>query len=91
MAFGLPVVATRVGSLPEIVTHGETGLLLREGDAEELARILELLIQNPWLRAAMGETGRKRFLERFSVSRTAAQLKQVYREALGDAGRRGRK
>ena len=53
-AFGKPVVATRVGALPDIVEDGETGLLVEPGDADALARAIEELLENPDRRRKMG-------------------------------------
>ena len=47
MAMGKPVIASRTGGLPEVVVHGETGLLVRCGDVEELQRALRLLMSDP--------------------------------------------
>jgi len=59
MAAGLPVVATRVGGVPEIVEDGVTGLLVPPGDTEALARAIALLTTDPSLRASMGRAGRE--------------------------------
>lgn len=59
MASGLPVCASRVGGLQEIVVHEETGLLFRRGDAAELAACLERLLDDGEARRAMGRTARQ--------------------------------
>jgi len=59
MAAGLPVIATRVGGVPEIVEDGVTGLLVPPGDTEALARAIALLTTDPSLRASMGQAGRE--------------------------------
>jgi glycosyltransferase involved in cell wall biosynthesis len=56
MAAGLPVIATRVGGIPEIISDGETGLLVSPGDATQLAGAIEFLADNPDARARMGRT-----------------------------------
>jgi glycosyltransferase involved in cell wall biosynthesis len=64
MATGLPVVASRVGGVPEQVSHGETGLLVEPGDPERLAGALGSLATDPALRLRLGAAGRER-AERF--------------------------
>lgn len=56
MSYGLPVVATRVGGVPEVVEHGTTGFLVQPGNAEELARHIELLVRDDALRARMSDS-----------------------------------
>jgi glycosyltransferase involved in cell wall biosynthesis len=90
MAAGLAVVASRVGGVPEIVADGVTGLLVRAGDAEDLARALAEVLARPEERRAMGEAGRTRARERFSTAAWVARLEAVYDEALvSRAGERG--
>jgi glycosyltransferase involved in cell wall biosynthesis len=67
MAAGLPVVASRVGGIPELVTHGETGLLVPPGDAGALAGALDLLAADGQERARLGANARRRVLERFDL------------------------
>jgi glycosyltransferase involved in cell wall biosynthesis len=66
MAASLPVVASRIGGLPFTVADGATGLLCEPGDPDDLARKLEMLIDDPELRARMGTAGRRRFEEHYS-------------------------
>jgi glycosyltransferase involved in cell wall biosynthesis len=78
LASGKPVVGTRVGAIPELVRHGETGLLVERRNPQDLAaRILELL-SDPQLRARMGEAGRKLALEEFDQEANVARLMQLY-------------
>ena len=69
MAAGLPVVATRVGGVPELVADGETGLLVPAADPTALAQALRTLIEDADLRRRMGATGRERARERFDLPR----------------------
>lgn len=80
MSAGLPVVASRVGGVPEVVEEGSTALLVPPGDQRQLADALERLARDPALRAALGAAGRRRSLQ-FSWDRIAPQIRQVYREA----------
>ncbi|HET9323356.1 MAG TPA: glycosyltransferase family 4 protein [Gaiellaceae bacterium] len=67
MAAGLPVVASRVGGVPELVVEGKTGLLVDPGDPGGLAEALRRLVQDPALRRRLGEAGRARVEQRFDV------------------------
>ena len=67
MAAGLPVVASRVGGVPEQVVDGETGLLVDPGDPKPLAAALERLTGDPALRRRLGAAGRVRAEERFDL------------------------
>jgi glycosyltransferase involved in cell wall biosynthesis len=69
MAAGRPVVATNVGSLPAMVEHGRTGLLVPKGDTEAIAAALVQVLAAPDRGAAMGAAGRARVLERFPLER----------------------
>jgi glycosyltransferase involved in cell wall biosynthesis len=67
MAAGLPVVAARVGGVPELIVEGETGLLVPPGDVEALAEALGRLVGQPELRCRYGHAARKRAEERFDL------------------------
>ncbi len=77
MAAGLPVVSTRLAGIPEMVTHGETGLLVGERDPEALAGALESLLRDPALAGRMGACGKAAAAERFAVQTTVAQLRAL--------------
>lgn len=81
-SLGLPVVACRSGGIPEIVDHGETGLLVPTGDADALAASILQLAHDPALRARLGGQAKKAVRE-FDVSRTVEQHVALYRELLG--------
>jgi glycosyltransferase involved in cell wall biosynthesis len=84
MAAGVPVVATRVGGIPEIVAHDETGLLLdAPTNPKTLAHALWPLLTDPNLRAAMGARARERYRHGFTAERWAERLLALYREAIG--------
>jgi glycosyltransferase involved in cell wall biosynthesis len=78
MAAGLPVVATAVGGIPEVVVEGETGFLVSPGDVASLAERLTRLTRAPELRAGMGMRGRARALSQFSAERETAQITAAY-------------
>jgi len=72
-ALGLPVVASRVGGIPEIITDGTTGVLVEPDNEVELARSLHAVLTSPAAARAMGERLRNRVLEHFTWSSTHAQ------------------
>jgi glycosyltransferase involved in cell wall biosynthesis len=78
MGNGVPVVATNVGGVPEIVSHGENGFLAEAGDVDSVASSVLSLIENPELRMRMGIFGRQSILERHSPGRLAKMLTDVY-------------
>ena len=82
MASGLPVVATSVGAIPEIVVDGETGLLVPPGDSRRLAEKLAFLVGDRKTRENMGRMGRKRAESFFSIDRMALKMLHVYQELL---------
>jgi glycosyltransferase involved in cell wall biosynthesis len=83
MGLGKPLVASDAGGVPEIVIEGESGCLVPPGDHMAMARALRPLLRSAELRAAMGERGRRRVREHFSVERFAREMEAVYREVLG--------
>ncbi len=70
MSFGLPIVACRVGGIPEVVADGETGLLVEAGAPDALATALLTLLEDPQLRIHMGEAGLERVKRRFQLQET---------------------
>lgn len=68
MAAGKPVVASRVGSLPELIEEGQTGFLVQSGDAEALANSIVLLLKDPVLAQKMGENGREKVAHFYSAA-----------------------
>jgi glycosyltransferase involved in cell wall biosynthesis len=85
LAAGRPVVATRVGGVPDVVRDGEDGFLVDPGATDELAERLERLARDPDLRARMGERGRERVLPRYAVDRLVTDVDQLYRALLASA------
>jgi glycosyltransferase involved in cell wall biosynthesis len=84
-AAAVPVVATRVGGIPEIVQDGRTGLLVDPPPrARQLVSALATLLENAELRAAIGERAQERFRNHFTAELWARRLRLVYDEVLAD-------
>jgi glycosyltransferase involved in cell wall biosynthesis len=83
MAAGLPVVASRSGTVEETVVDGLTGLLVEKNHAGELAQALLLLLKDDAGREAMGRAGRRRVLKHFTWSRIAAGMFTQYEQLCG--------
>ena len=83
MAAGLPVVASRIGGNREAVADGETGILVPPGDARALAEAVLKLLRDPLLARRMGEAGRRRVEQRFSLDRMVATVERTYGELIG--------
>lgn len=81
MRAGLPVVASRIGGLPEVVEEGVTGRLVPPDDPEAL--LAALLADTPETRRTMAEAGRARFLAHFTARDSARQVATLYRQLLG--------
>ena len=81
MAFEKPVVATRVGGIPELVVDGKEGLLVESGDVSGLADAVGKLLGDPSLRAKMGRAGLDRVKD-FSWDGTAKTVLKAYESAL---------
>jgi glycosyltransferase involved in cell wall biosynthesis len=82
-ATGLPVVASRVGGVPEVVVDGRTGFLVDRKNAGELAKALEKLIVNPALRREMGKAGREYVENRYVWKDNLQAMNDLYLEAAG--------
>jgi glycosyltransferase involved in cell wall biosynthesis len=78
MITGLPVVASKVGGLAEIVVNGETGLLVEPGNSLQLAEALSTLLSDRRRARAMGVAGRKRALDLFSWETVVGTLESYY-------------
>ncbi|MEM7118009.1 MAG: glycosyltransferase family 4 protein [Chloroflexota bacterium] len=83
-AVGLPVVATRVGGLTDIVVDGETGFLIEAGDIEALAQRLQLLAENDALRQSFGSAARQRAERYFDNGRNAKRIATIIKEVVGE-------
>jgi glycosyltransferase involved in cell wall biosynthesis len=89
MAAGRPIVASRTGGIPDLVRHGETGLLVAPGDETGLADSISLLLSAPAMAERMGSLGRQRCRE-FSLCAMIAKLEDLYRRLAADSPIDGR-
>lgn len=88
MAGGTPVVASRIGALPDLVEHEVTGLLVTPGSVEELSTAMGRLAADPERSLAMGARGQELFRERFTADANHAQLVRIYQQVI-DGAREG--
>lgn len=88
MAAGLPVVATAVGGVPELVEDGVSGILVPNEDLEGLTTAMLRMVQQPDLRAQMGRAARCRAVERFDIQQTVRAYEALYEEILQRQHRR---
>jgi glycosyltransferase involved in cell wall biosynthesis len=84
MACGCCPVATRVGGNPELVAHGETGMLFPSRDADALARILGQLIRDPGRRGVLASNAAHTIHARFSLEAAARRMGEIYASVLRD-------
>lgn len=78
MAHEVPVVATRIAGIPELVADGETGLLVAPGRASDLAAAIRRLAEDPSLAARLARAGREHVQREYDQSRSAAQLRDLF-------------
>jgi glycosyltransferase involved in cell wall biosynthesis len=82
MSFGLPVISSRVGAIPEVIDDGVTGVLVHAGDVPALSSAMERLLADQPLAHRMGEAARAAFLAQFTLERFQAEIGRIYREAI---------
>jgi L-malate glycosyltransferase len=87
MAAGLPVVATDVGGVPELVDHGKTGFLVRERSADAVAEPIIRLLRDEGLRTTMGQAGLSRARTDFEISVAVKRLEDFYINAVAQRRR----
>ncbi|MDR5674211.1 glycosyltransferase family 4 protein [Halalkaliarchaeum sp. AArc-GB] len=85
MATGLPVLATNIAGIPEIVDQEETGILIEPGDVDRLADELERFVRSPRLRKQFGRAGRQR-TEHFLTDRMVSDYSEVYHGLISNGG-----
>jgi glycosyltransferase involved in cell wall biosynthesis len=82
MAVGIPTVVSAVGGMPEAVCDGHSGFLVPPGDPDALAKQILFLLNNPAVAASVGNAGRKRVQEDFSLNRMVREYCSLYQRAL---------
>lgn len=82
----LPVIASRIGALAELVEEGVTGLLFEPGNAEDLAAKMRWALANQEAMAEMGRNARERYEQHYTAERNYEELLQIYREAISERG-----
>lgn len=82
MQFGVPVVATSVGGIPDILQHGVNGLLVPPGSVPDLAAGLRQLLVDKPLRIQMGHSARERFMQRFTLAKFYDGLTGIFEQVL---------
>jgi glycosyltransferase involved in cell wall biosynthesis len=82
MACGCGVAASRVGGNPELITHGETGMLFEPRDAAGLAEVLRVLVRDPARRGALASNASRLMRSRFSLEAAAQRMGGIYSEVL---------
>lgn len=83
MACGVPVVASRVGGIPETLAHGACGVLVTPGSSAELTAALNSLIHDPARRRQLGQAAREHVVRHFSADAVASAILDSYAQALG--------
>ncbi len=81
MLQGRPIIASRLGGIPEVVDDGVTGLLFKAGNADDLAAKIQYLWERPNMCRQMGEAGRKKALREYSPETYYKRLMGVYQKA----------
>lgn len=88
-AMGCPVVASRIGSLSELVRDGVTGLLFTPGNAADLSRAVQQLVSSPSERERMGREARREYEARYTAERNYVRLMEIYTAARASFARMG--
>ena len=90
MSYGLPIICSRIGGLPEIVEDGKTGLLYEPGNITELTERIRMLWQNPALCRQLGDAGKRKLQEEYAADRLLDRLLVIYETVITEGSRRRR-
>ncbi|GHV47981.1 glycosyl transferase [Bacteroidia bacterium] len=77
MLYGLPIISTNEGGIPDIINNGVTGYIVEKRNSVELAERMEELIKNPELRESMGKAGRQKFQEQYTLERFEKRICEI--------------
>jgi len=83
MSLRIPVVATNVAGVPEIITDGEAGILVPPGDVGALSQAIDRVLSDVSLAASLGARGRETVISSFSKERMLEEMRKIYSELLG--------
>lgn len=82
MQHGLPIISTYQGGIPDMIDDGITGYLIPQGEVSQMAGRIESLMQNPALRMEMGENGRKKYEECYTLEKFEEKMSSILQEEL---------
>ena len=82
MQAGVPIVATKVGGIPEIINDEVDGILINQGDTAELANAIKKLLSDTSLMKKMGENAYMKITKQYSINQYSENLINLYRKAL---------
>jgi len=82
MAVGRPVIATQVGGIPEVIESGKNGILIKPGDANELAQNILVLLKNPKLQKGLGTNAAYFIANQFNLNKIANKVQNLYEKVL---------
>lgn len=86
MAYGKPIIASDIGGIPELVRHGQTGLLFEPKNTQQLSSYIRTLLSDPDLRRKFGNQARKVAEEEYSLARHGAAVLSLYESLIAPAG-----
>ena len=88
MAYGKPVIGSRIGGIPEQIEDGVNGFLFTPGDKDELANKINYLISNPELAISMGKSAREKVENKYTISIYYSKLMEIYNKAIEENKKR---
>src|SRR4029078_11611207 len=85
MACEVPVIASNIGGIPEVVEHGQDGYLFKVGDTDGMSRACVELLENPERRLEMGQSARQHAQRDFCASKIVKRYEEIYRQTIASA------
>jgi len=77
MAFGIPVITTNVGGMPEVLENSHAGYVCSKDDPKAFAEVIKNILGNPALASELCRNGRKTFEQRFTATKMASEYRQL--------------